>query len=487
MVESTLQAPLDVLKRSGLSDDKCAHLTKVSNTLRYIFHPVFLATNSSQVVNSLVGLLKGIHHDHWALVLDHIDHAVEPFRLQSQLASMSLDSLSSTPKSFPPSNNQSGTANLPPQIDIPRSISKLPSTIYAPSTSQSRFIVPPPDSERFTTRFSIPPSSLKPRTALPTSSASRPRLIAPSPNREPSTTDHSTPAPSPPDMTSRPPPQGLKRRLSSSGIEPSKKKTARGPGSLKDIEWALNDKISHVDLQKRRDEFYKELEAIEVEKAKGNKKQTAASKKKMLQTVIDVTNFFFNEVMGPGAFQQVASIITDYNARNYNQIGSNAVTRAVYLASINGTPTVIRSFYTSFANSERFNANSNSNYARLLKSIYDVELYKSFLALHDSVEMRDPSLVQFLESKGLKTAIGRGYRSLVMKYLQKELGFDEERTELQNRFQAGQGLAEVVKHFGEGFLILLPSGTATRYALLHISNTIKTKYVLGLRHGVHRV
>jgi CRISPR/Cas system CSM-associated protein Csm2 small subunit len=218
-------------------------------------------------------------------------------------------------------------------------------------------------------------------------------------------------------MSSLPPQRGLKRRISFSGVEPFKKKAARDSGKLQDIEWGLNDKLSGVDLQTRRDQFYKQLEAIEVEKAKGNKKQTVASKKKMLQTVIDVTNFFFNEVMGPDAFQRVASIIADYNARNYNQIGSNAVTRAVYLASINGTPTVIRSFYTSFANAERFNANSNSNYARLLKSMYDVELYKSFLALRASVQMRDPSLVQFLERKGLKTAIGRGYRSLVMKYV----------------------------------------------------------------------
>jgi CRISPR/Cas system CSM-associated protein Csm2 small subunit len=250
-----------------------------------------------------------------------------------------------------------------------------------------------------------------------TSSTSQPRLIAPSPNFELSTATHSTPVPSAPDMSSLPPQRGLKRRISFSGVEPFKKKAARDSGKLQDIEWGLNDKLSGVDLQTRRDQFYKQLEAIEVEKAKGNKKQTVASKKKMLQTVIDVTNFFFNEVMDPDAFQRVASIIADYNARNYNQIGSNAVTRAVYLASINGTPTVIRSFYTSFANAERFNANSNSNYARLLKSMYDVELYKSFLALRASVQMRDPSLVQFLERKGLKTAIGRGYRSLVMKYV----------------------------------------------------------------------
>jgi hypothetical protein len=310
-------------------------------------------------------------------------------------------------------------------------------------------------------------------------SVSQCRLIAPSPRFDPSTTNHSTPAPSLPDTASHPPPQGLKRRLSSSGVEPSRKKAARDSGSLQYIAWALNDKITREDLQIRRDQFYKKLEAIEVEKAKGNKKQTAASKKKMLQTVIDVTNFFFNEVMGPDAFKRVAGIIADYNTWNYNQIGSNAVTRAVYLASINGIPTVIRSFYTSFANAERFDANSSNNYARLLKSIYDVELYKSFLSLHDSVEMRDPSLVQFLESKGLKTAIGRGYRSLVMKYLQRELGFDEEQAELQNRFQTGQGLAQFVKHSGEGVLILLPSGSATRYARLHISNIVNTKYLLG--------
>jgi hypothetical protein len=516
MAEPTCQAPLDVLKRSGLSDDKCAHLTKVSNTLRYFFHPVFLATNGSQVPNSLVDLLKGIHEDHWALVLDHIDHAVEPFRLQSQLASTSLGSLSSTPKYFPAPSNQSGSTNLPPQIDIPPSALKPPSairtplpsqsrlialsqnsensaanysipqrtlnstsTVHAPSVSHSRLIAPYPNSERFTASYSIPRSTLRLPSAIHPPPSSQSRLIAPSPNCEPSTTNHSTPAPSAPNMASHSPPQGLKRRLSFLGAEPSKKKAARGSGRLQDIGWALNDKITREDLQIRRDQFYKKLEAIEVERAKGNKKQAAASKKKILQTVIDVTNFFFDEVMGPDSFKRVASLIADYNARNYNQIGSNAVTRAVYLASINGIPTVVRSFYTSFANAERFNANSSNNYARLLKSIYDVELYKSFLSLHYSVEMRDPSLVQFLESKGLKTAIGRGYRSLVMKYLQRELGFDEERAELQNRFQAGQGLAQVVKHSSEGVLILLPPGTETRYARLHNSNMVNTKYLPG--------
>jgi hypothetical protein len=299
-------------------------------------------------------------------------------------------------------------------------------------------------------------------------------LIAPSPNRESSTTNHSTPALSPPDIASHTPSEGPKRRLSSSGVEPSKKKVARVPGNLQDIEWALSDKISRVDLQKCRDEFYTQLEAIEVEKSKDNKKQAATSKKNNLRMVIEITKFFFNEVMGPDAFTRVGSIITDYNARIEDQIGSNAVTRAIYLASINGIPTVIRSFYTSFANAERFNANSNSNYARLLKSTYDVELYRNFLAIHDSAEKRDPSLIQFLESKGLKTGLGRSYRSLVMKYMQKELGFDEERTELQNRCQAGQGLAQVVEHFGEGALLLLPSGAATKYALLLISNIWST-------------
>jgi hypothetical protein len=252
------------------------------------------------------------------------------------------------------------------------------------------------------------------------------------------------------------------------------KKVARVPSNLQDIEWALNDKISRVDLQNRRDEFYRQLEAIEVEKSKDNKKQSATSKKNNLRVVIEITKFFFNEVMGPDAFTRVGSIITDYNARIEDQIGFNAVTRAIYLASINDIPTVIRSFYTSFANAERFNSNSISNYARLLKSKYDVELYKSFLALCDAAEKKDPSLIQFLESEGLKTGLGRTYRSLVTKYIQRELGFDEERTELQNRCQAGQGLAQVVEHFGEGVLLLIPSVAVARYALLLISNILST-------------
>jgi hypothetical protein len=473
MAESTRQAPLDILMRSGLSDEKCAYLTKVSNTRPYS-HPVFLGTNGLQVVNGLVDLLKGIDQDHCALILDHIDHEVEPFRGQSQLASTSLGSLSSTPKSFPVSNNQRGTANLPPQIETPRPTLKLPSAIHATSNPQSRLISPYPGSKSFTTNNSVSPSSIKLRTALPTPSTPRPRLIAPSPNREPSTTNHSTPALISPNIDSRPPTEGLKRQLSSSGVEPPQKKLVRVLGNLQDIEWALNDKISRVDLRNRRDEFYKQLEAIEVEKTKDNKKQSATSKKNNLRMVIEITKFFFNEVMGPDAFTRVGSIITDYNARIEDQIGSNAVTRAIYLASINGIPTVVRSFYTSFANAERLNANSISNYARLLKSKYDMELYKSFLALCDSAERKDPSLIQFLESKGLKTGLGRTYRSLVMKYIQKELGFDEERTEFQNRCQAGQGLAQVVEHFGEGVLIFLPAGAATRYALPLISNIWST-------------
>jgi hypothetical protein len=81
----------------------------------------------------------------------------------------------------------------------------------------------------------------------------------------------------------------------------------------------------------------------------------------------------------------------------------SAVTQAIWLVSTDGIPKAICSFYTSFSDAKTFQVKTTSNYTRIIQCIYDVKLCKSYRLLNGLAKKKDPGLIQFLESQGLKT------------------------------------------------------------------------------------
>lgn len=308
-----------------------------------------------------------------------------------------------------------------------RSCRKLPQRhIFTPAAT------PPPD----------PAQQLLPSTTTSNDPAPRPPLPAP-------TADEGAPRTPPAE-----PPSSTKRRAGESDGAPRKKrvKREREPKQLVELELGLNEGVPVPTLVSRRDAFRAQVLELRIHITRDLIPETTSFSE---LEAIQVTNFFFTEVMGLAAYNRAADIVNFY--RSHRQGADVQVAaRASSLSEVKRLPDAVRAFYSSFAEWKKEDL-TNLSYKDFLKHVASIKMWYKWDALRQLAIQKDPAIIQFLNEQGYFTSPGKDYRTLVNDYLITAL----DKPTLASDCQSAHGLVQMVECFGPAVTLLLP-GNAHR-------------------------
>jgi hypothetical protein len=228
---------------------------------------------------------------------------------------------------------------------------------------------------------------------------------------------------------------------------------------LEKIRMALSAEADKAALEIARDKFYKKLEKLEVKVTKDNKVERQRFSK---SEAVEITNFFFADMMGPKAATRLQALLRSYTADYSDGIDRGAGARAEAAAKDEANITTVRSFFDAFARTQRSRPNLKGGLAAMEQIILHVELLSQFNQLKTLAAAKDTALLSFLRDSGYKTSRGLGWQSCVINFLANSIHISP--CVLQNTCQMAQGVMALIEIFGPGIIPVLPAGVMTRQA-----------------------
>jgi hypothetical protein len=249
------------------------------------------------------------------------------------------------------------------------------------------------------------------------------------------------------------------RGPSSSVLSTPRKKAKTSSSALTPLVLDLTPAIAHQHLEQVRDTFRSEL-SLAVATVKKNNRIVQDSF--TAQEAADITNFFFDEVMGKPALSRLTALVKFYNTAKLSNITHmSVVARAERLAQERNNSLALTSFYQSFSRVLRNQVAAKSSYDYFLRTIDELALYYAYEQLINPQAREDQILGAHLSQLELTTSHGRGWSSVIRKYLQTQLQVSP--AYLSDTCQLGHGSANLVARFGSGVLTLLPPKSSLRY------------------------
>jgi len=210
-----------------------------------------------------------------------------------------------------------------------------------------------------------------------------------------------------------------------------------------------------------RDNFFAAVHGLTVKMKKNNKK---IIKKITEEEAIDITNFFFNQVMGKPAYNRLSSLVRSYNEHDDGEPDKGLSERADEAAK-NTKHATLKHFFTTMGAVTRASRPNNS----IIQQIYHLHMLKdlaeAYMKLIVEVSTEKPTamgkekkkrLLEEFESQGYGTDIGQGWKTAVNKYICDKLGYTQ--TILSNKVQSGKVVQTLVDEFGTGIVPVIPTG-----------------------------
>lgn len=226
---------------------------------------------------------------------------------------------------------------------------------------------------------------------------------------------------------------------------------------LEKIRMALSAEADKAALEIARDKFYKKLEKLEVKVTKDNKVERQKFSK---SEAVEITNFFFADMMGPKAATRLQALVRSYTADYNDGIDRGAGARAEAAAKDEANITTVRSFFDAFARTQRSRPNLQGGLAAMEQIMLHVELLSQFNQLKALAAAKDTALLSFLRDSGYETSRGLGWQSCVINFLANSIHVSS--SVLQNTCQMAQGVMALIEIFGPGIIPVLPAGVMTR-------------------------
>lgn len=145
---------------------------------------------------------------------------------------------------------------------------------------------------------------------------------------------------------------------------------------LVELELGLDERVLVTTLVSRRDDFRAQVLQLRMEITRDLIPETASFSE---LEAIQVTNFFFTDVMGLAAYNRAADIVNFYQAKGQSA-DVRVAARASSLADQNTYPAAVRAFYSSFAEWKKEDA-TNINYTGFLKHVASIKMWYRWDAL----------------------------------------------------------------------------------------------------------
>jgi hypothetical protein len=221
---------------------------------------------------------------------------------------------------------------------------------------------------------------------------------------------------------------------------------------LGEISIAYTKKVDTASLAATQRSFFKKLCNKTVVVRVNNKEEHHGFSP---EEAADITDFFFVKMMGPSSLHRLNSLITYYNAEHTGEMDELPVARAKAEAQNMENTEIIRSFFTTFVQTQQFKARNNKNE---LASIRQIIAYRELLLIYKHLtklaDQKNPELLQNLMARGYGTKQGVTWQACVTKFLSEQVGIT--RVVLTNTCMAAAGVNALADLFGTGIIPILP-------------------------------
>jgi hypothetical protein len=298
----------------------------------------------------------------------------------------------------------------------------------------------------------------------------------------------------------------------SSAQLPKPDKTRRAQ-QLKTIRYSLTEQIDQEMLAKARDQYYHLLLNTTVPVRVNNKLQERPYQEK---EAAELTNVFFDEMLGPSSLNRVKRLIREYNSPDPDGISHHNLVRADHAMHDPDMPQLFKDFFDAFRQDIRSRKPRDSSVLALQGLIATSEVCARYEAIMADInksarthsdgtdprteksrtskssedtshkvstlqialrteeenglrkgktqEGHEESLIILqLQKAGYELKTGTGYKTLARRYLCDTLSINEKA--LKASLEPSTVMSALVTKFGRGILIVLPPSFLSRYVV----------------------
>jgi hypothetical protein len=223
----------------------------------------------------------------------------------------------------------------------------------------------------------------------------------------------------------------------------------------------ISDNWNVDNITAARDKFFAAVHCLTVKIKKNNKN---IIKEITEEEAVDITNFFFGQIMGRPALSRLSSLVQSYNKHSDGEPDKGVSERADEAAK-NTKHATLKHFFATMGAVTRASRPNNS----IIQQIYHLhtlkDLAEAYMKLIAEVSTKKLTamgkekkkrLLEELESQGYSTDIGQGWKTAVNKYICDKLGYTQ--TILTNKVQSGKVVQALVDEFGTGIIPVIPIG-----------------------------
>jgi hypothetical protein len=219
----------------------------------------------------------------------------------------------------------------------------------------------------------------------------------------------------------------------------------------------IADDVSSSTMKERRDEFYGYLGRVQVKQVIN---KTTVIEGFTAEQAIEMTNFFFDRMMGPSGLSHVASLIGYYTTSLPGEPDQGLARRASELAAGDDKPLAVRHFFGTVSRQQALAQTNSTLFKMLQQNVANMQVLKLLNDLKARAGKRDPELCDYLRRMNQRPGRGKGWTSCLINHLTSTLGISN--NAFSSLTATAQGAQCLVAALCEGILCLLPKGGAAK-------------------------
>ena len=223
----------------------------------------------------------------------------------------------------------------------------------------------------------------------------------------------------------------------------------------------LTDATTISTLVERQAAFFEFVSSLSVQILKNN---SPIQGKFTSDQALELTNLFFDKMMGHSGLHHVQSLIKYYTDGRKNGVDMGLAMRAEKMAGEDHRPREFREFYGAVAKQQQLQHNSSTLFSQLLLNVHNLDVIQRLAVLQHAVNSKSARIIRHLEDEGETVAQGRGWGDCLMSLIRRQMGLAP--NAFSNLKQEARGAQGLVLEFGSGILCLLPKGGAYRYMIV---------------------
>lgn len=213
----------------------------------------------------------------------------------------------------------------------------------------------------------------------------------------------------------------------------------------------MTDDIDVAVMNQRRDEFCTWMEMVKAKRRVMNSMQTVRC---TTGDRIEMTNFFFDQLMGAGGIFSLSTLLKYYTSRPEGVPDHGLGARPMRLAKDVSQLPVLCLFYEHLGLQQITTHPNSTLFHKLLANAWSIDLLHQSNALQYMVKERDVTLGQCLRSVGEESGVDKDWMTCLKNYLAKSLYLTTQSFTIV--IGSGRYIYTFVQSFGNGILCLLP-------------------------------